>query len=116
MTAGRWPHPGDRALDRARQVAHEYRKALLQAVPEACAAIDQAAVWVGEEWVLPQVVQHDPDDWITVAEAAMLTGMSVRWVYAWVAADRPGRERRGNDGLIRVQVRAVRAAADGTGS
>ena len=108
----RWPLPGDRAVDRARQVAHEYRKALLNVDPAACAVIDDAAVKVGEEWVLPLVDQWDDDDRVTVAEAALLTGMSVRWVYAWVAQDRATRAHVGPDRLIRVRVDAVRDAAD----
>ncbi|MBP2370239.1 hypothetical protein [Pseudonocardia parietis] len=111
MTA-RWPLPGDRAVDRARQVAHEYRKALLNTDPAACAVIDDAAVKVGEEWVLPQVDQYYDDDRITVAEAALLTGRSVRWVYAWVAEKRAERAHVGPDKLIRVKVAAVRDAAD----
>lgn len=107
----RWPFPGDRAVDRARQVALQYRAALHAVDEAACAAIDRAAAAVGEDWVLPQVAQHAPEDWVTVAEAAALTGRSQRWVYAWIAQDRADRCVRGNDGLARVQVAAVQAAA-----
>lgn len=109
----RWPFPGDRPADRARQVAHAYRAALLAIDETACRAIDAAALSVGEGWVIPYVHRHLPDDWITAQEAAALTGRSVRWVYAWAAADRAHRIHVGNDGVLRVRVEAVEAAANG---
>lgn len=106
----RWPHPGDRPVDRARQVAAAYRDALLRVAPAECAAIDQAAREVGEDWVIPQTARHQPDDLVTAAEAAALTGRSVRWVYAWIAADRDTRVKASTT-PIRVRAGDVQEAA-----
>jgi hypothetical protein len=93
--SSRWPFPGDSPTDRARQVAIQYRTALEQAAPAACHAIDQAALWVGETWVLPGYAVETEDDLVTVARAAELVGMSRRWVYLKVtrAAADPVRVR-----------------------
>lgn len=106
-----WPFPGDRPVDRARQVASQYRAALHAVDADACAAIDRAAQSVGEDWVIPQVAQFGPDDWVTVTEAAALTGRSTRWVYAWIAGNREHRCVHGADGLSRVRVQDVQEAA-----
>jgi hypothetical protein len=106
----RWPYPADRPVDRARQVAQQYRAALARTNPDACAAIDQAARWAGETWVLPQIAQHKPDDLITAPEAAELTGRSLRWVYQWVSDDRDTRMHQ-RDGKTHVRVRDIQHAA-----
>lgn len=105
----RWPYPADRPVDRARQVAQQYRDALARIDPAACTAIDQAACWAGETWVIPQVAQHQPDDLITAMEAAELTGRSLRWVYAWVSADRAARMHATDP--IRVRAGDIQHAA-----
>ncbi len=79
--SSRWPFPGDSPTDRSRQVAIQYRTALERVDPAACQAIDQAALWVGEVWVLPGYAVETEDDLVTVARAAELVGMSRRWVY-----------------------------------
>jgi hypothetical protein len=91
----RWPFPGDSSTDRSRQVALQYRHALEQVAPEACHAIDQAALWCGELWVVPGYAVETEDDLVSVARAAELVGMSRRWVYNRVtrAADHPVRVR-----------------------
>lgn len=109
MTA-RWPHPGDLPVDRARQVAAEYRRALHRIAPDVCAVLDQAACEVGEAWVIPQIAQHQPDDLVTAPEAATLTGRSVRWVYAWIAADRDQRVKASTPQL-RVRAGDIQEAA-----
>lgn len=98
----RWPFPGDSPTDRARQVALQYRAALERVDPAACHAIDMAAGWAGEGWVVAGYAIETEDDLISVARAAELVGMSRRWVYLRVtrAADRP----------VRVRLADVRAA------
>jgi hypothetical protein len=70
-------------VDRARQVAGEYRSALQHVAPDAAAVIDTAAVYAGENWVVDEVAIESGEDWIDVARAARLTGRSKRWVYDW---------------------------------
>jgi len=106
----RWPFPGDRAADRARQVAQQYRGALANVDPDACRLLDWAATQAGETWIVPQIAQYAADDLITVPEAAELTGRSVRWVYGWVAEDRATR-MRGAGQPIRVRAGDVQEAA-----
>lgn len=77
----RWPFPGDSPTDRARQVAIQYRAALERADPAACHAIDMAAGWAGEGWVVGGFAVEVEEDLISVARAAELVGMSRRWVY-----------------------------------
>lgn len=109
----RWPFPGDRPVDRARQVAQQYRTALLHADPGTCQALDTAATLAGETWIVPQVAQYTADDLVTVPEAAEIIGRSVRWVYAWVAADRAARAIIRSDKRIRVRARDIlKADAD----
>ena len=79
----RWPFPGDLPVDRARQVGTEYRRALWQLDPEACAAIDEAAVLAGETWVISDWAAETPDDLVTIPRGAELVGRSTRWVYNW---------------------------------
>ena len=103
----RWPFPGDLPVDRARLVALQYRELLWRLDPLACAAVDEAAVLAGENWVLREWAIEDEDDFVSVSRAAELVGRSTRWVYNW-AAD--------NDAAVRrrptlVQLGAVRAAA-----
>lgn len=102
---GDWPFRGDLPVDRARQVAEQYRAALERVDPEACAAIDQAARWVGEEWIAPGVAAELEDDWIEAPRAARITGRSTRWVYLWCAAN-PNLVLRGP---TRVRISDLRA-------
>lgn len=78
-----WPFPSDRAVDRARQVAHQYRNALQQIDPAQCARIDEAARKVGEAWLLPP--RFDDDEFVSPLDAAAEVGCSVRAVYKWVS-------------------------------
>ncbi|MFC5992931.1 helix-turn-helix domain-containing protein [Pseudonocardia hispaniensis] len=80
-----WPFPGDLPVDRARQVARTFRDALHQVDPDAAAAIEQAAVAVGETWLRPAVALAADEDFVSVADAADIVGCSVRLVYKWVA-------------------------------
>lgn len=84
----RWPFPGDLPVDRARQIAEEYRRALRAVDPEACAIIDSAAVAVGEGWAVEEIAIETADDVVTVARAAEIVGRSERWVYEWVHTHR----------------------------
>lgn len=101
--------PRRRALpvDRAREIARVCWEALRQVDSEAARIIAEAA---DEGWLTSRVSQYAPDDTVTVLDAAELTGRSVRWVYQWVADDRPRRAVVGHDNLIRVRVRDILAA------
>lgn len=103
----RWPFPGDLPVDRARQVCHEYRRALWKLDPEACAAIDRAAILAGENWVIVEWAVETADDVVTVPRAAELVGRSLRWAYQWVH-DHPGVVR--DTGPIRVRLGDVQEA------
>lgn len=54
-----WPFPGDTALDRARAVAREYRRVLLQFAPDRVHALDRHFTNLGEPWVAPQRADLD---------------------------------------------------------
>lgn len=100
--SSRWPFPGDSPTDRARQVAIQYRAALERIDPAVCQAIDMAAGWAGEGWVVGSYAVETEDDLVTVARAAELVGMSRRWVYL--------RVQRAAVGPVRVRLADVRAA------
>lgn len=96
----KWPFPGDLPVDRARQVAQQYREALKAADPLNCEVIDQAACWAGEGWVVGEIAIEDENDIVTVARAAELVGRSKRWVYAYIAEH--GGAYRGGKIMVRV--------------
>jgi len=91
----RWPFPGDLPVDRARQVAQQYREALTVCDPDTCRVLDSMARAVGEDWVVGQPAIEDEADLVTVARAAELVGRSKRWVYLMVATGQlPATARR----------------------
>lgn len=98
----RWPFPGDLPVDRARQVAQQYRDVLWRVNAEACTAVDRAAALAGEEWVLHQAAIETDDDLVTVARGAELVGRSVRWVYTRLGKDVPAVRRAGQPTLFRL--------------
>jgi hypothetical protein len=97
-----WPFRGDLPVDQARQVAQEYRRALRQVDPAACAAIDQAATWAGQGWVNEELAVETEDDLVTVRRAAELVGRSTSWVYQWVRAHPHALGRRRPSLLVKV--------------
>lgn len=86
-STSKWPNKGDSPVDRARQVTSEYRSALHALDPEACRAIDSAAIAAGETWVRPELAVESMDDLVTIGRAAELVGRSPRWVYSWTYAN-----------------------------
>jgi hypothetical protein len=72
VTRGKWPHEGDAPLVIARKVAQEYRNHLAQQDPELCAHLDRTMADWGQNWVMPRPVHAEPDEWLTVKEAAKL--------------------------------------------
>lgn len=103
----RWPFPGDLPVDRARQVCHEYRRALRAVDPDTCEIIDGASIAAGETWVSDAVAVETADDLVTVPRAAELVGRSPRWAYLW-ASEHPDRIR--STGPIRVRLGDVQEA------
>lgn len=103
----RWPLPGDRAVDRARQVALEYREALHRVAPQLAAQMDTYARDAGEQWVLGRSL-YDDNQLVTPLQAADELGRSVRTVYNWVATGRLPRYPD-VDGSIRVCMGEARA-------
>lgn len=101
-----WPFPGDSPTDRARQVALQYREALWRLDRASCAAIDQAAAWAGEHWVLHEWAVETEDDLVTIPRAAELVGRSKRWVYNWART----KEMAASTSPIRVRLSDVRVA------
>lgn len=106
--SAQWPFPGDLPVDRARQVAIQYRDALLRTAPEACDAIDAAARLAGEGWVVDDLAIEQGEDLVTVTRAAELVGRSKRWIYQWAADHAVWEGQR--QGPILVRLADVRAA------
>lgn len=78
-----WPDPDATALDRARAVARTYRAALVKAAPQQADVFDEAARRAGEGWVCGV----DTGERVcTVAEAALMLGLTDRRVRQLVAA------------------------------
>ena len=52
--------------------------------PEACAVIDQAAMWADQGWVVGELAVETEDDLVTVRRAAeLVVGRSTRTIWAW---------------------------------
>lgn len=106
-----WPWRGDSAVDRARRVAQSYRAALADTDPARCAALDAEMTRLGQAWVKPLLAQVELDDFVTLAEAAHLVGMTKDAVYKWTVhrgARAPMLDTRENDdGQITVCIRDV---------
>jgi len=74
--AGRWPHPGDSPIVRARKVAWAYRAALESAGrADLVAELDDRFINWDEVWITPQG-RFEPTDWITAKQAGALLGVS----------------------------------------
>lgn len=74
--AGRWPHPGDSPIVRARKCAWAYRAALESAGrQDLVAELDNRFMDWDERWVAP-VGRYEPTDWVTAKEAGELLGVS----------------------------------------
>ncbi|HEY2763362.1 MAG TPA: hypothetical protein VGJ13_05030 [Pseudonocardiaceae bacterium] len=101
----KWPNPGDDALTRRTLVFWSYRAALLKAAPEECAALDKAAVALGEAWVVPH---PDPGEYVSDEEAAALFGVQPATVRWWASAPHIAVWRY-PDGLRMSELRAYRA-------
>jgi DNA-binding GntR family transcriptional regulator len=48
-----WPWPGDTDIDKARRVAHDYRRELARLDPDMCARLDHAYHRLGQHWIAP---------------------------------------------------------------
>lgn len=100
----RWPIPGDTALDAARSIAREYRRALNTLDPELCARLDQQAIEFGQTWLLPAAATHHDDDWIPLTQAAELVGRTRDMIYKWATRDHRITPRRNRHGHLIVRV------------
>lgn len=78
-----WPYPGDAPIARARRVAHAYRAALYLANAQACAELDELMGQWEQGWVVPRVLTYQPDDWLTVADAADVAGVGKAMLRIW---------------------------------
>lgn len=103
MNAGRWPHPTDTALDRARKVALMYRAALGTCSPAMRDQCDQTAAGFGETWMLDRPQLVDPDQALTTAEAAELVRRTPKTIREWACQEHP--ERPGEPLLPRFKMR-----------
>lgn len=71
-----WPYPGDSPVARARRIALAYRQAALGEDPSvAVARLDAKCQEWGEGWVTPKLALFEPDDLITVQQAAELVSV-----------------------------------------
>ncbi|AHH98305.1 hypothetical protein [Kutzneria albida] len=100
----RWPIPGDTALDAARAIAREYRRALQLVDPDTCAHLDRQAEVFGQQWLLPTVAIHGENDLVTLDVAAELVGRSRDMIYKWARRDQRLTAHPGSDGRLRVRV------------
>lgn len=92
-----WPDPTATALDRARQIARTYRAALTKAHPQQAALLDDAARRVGEAWVCGVTTGQQA---CTVAEAALLLGVTDRRVRQLITAGDIPSAGKTNDGHV----------------
>jgi hypothetical protein len=102
-----WPHPGDTKLDRARRCAHTYRAELLKVAPDRAAAVDARLTELGEPWVAPQRADVDLDAWVSLDQAAELTGGTRDMIYKWATRDERIHAIKDDRGRLLVQVRQV---------
>lgn len=112
-----WPRPADTAVDRARCIAREYRAALATEAPDRCAALDQAAVELGETWITG-APQHTDAELLTLTDLAAALGEKYGTVWQWWKRGRIPREHSGLfrldavlDGLARWRVERETAGA-----
>lgn len=54
-----WPWPGDTEVDKARRVAHDYRRELARHDPDMCHRLDQAYQRLGQHWIAPVTATLD---------------------------------------------------------
>lgn len=113
-----WPRPADTAVDRARCIAWEYRTALADTAPQRCAALDQAAVELGETWIAG-APQHTDAELLTLTDLAGVLGEKYKTVWAWWHRGHIPRESSGLfrldavlDGLARWRVERETAGGD----
>jgi hypothetical protein len=101
-----WPYPGDSPLARARRLAQAYRAALADTDPGACDQLDERARTWGETWIVPAVITHDLDDWLTPTQAADLACVDPAHLRTWRHRGRlTGRQRP--DGGWEYQARDI---------
>jgi hypothetical protein len=81
-------------VDRARCIAWEYRAALAREAPGRCAALDQAAVELGETWITG-APQHTDAELLTLTDLAAALGEKYGTVWAWWKRGRIPREPSG---------------------
>lgn len=85
-------------MDRARCIAWEYRTALAKEAPARCAALDQAAVELGETWITG-APQHTDAELLTLTDLAAALGEKYGTVWQWW---KRGRIPREHSGLFRL--------------
>src|SRR6266571_1876209 len=83
MTADPWPWPGDSPLDRARRVARSYRDALRHADPALCARLDHHSRALGQHWIVPRPLDHEPDDLLDAHAVADMCDVQINTVRVW---------------------------------
>lgn len=93
-----WPWPVDNAIDRARVIAQEYRRHLLDAAPDVCAQLDQLMNRFGERWITGTATSGD--DILTTEEAAILLSITPRGVRLAVQRGRLRAEAQDGEGYL----------------
>lgn len=104
-----WPHPDATALDRARAIARGYRDALHAANPQRAGILDAAAQRVGESWITGATTGERA---CTVAEAALLLGVTDRRVRQLIASGAIRSEGKTSDGHVLFVAEVLRYQAD----
>lgn len=68
---------------RARRIASSYRAVLEDIDPDVCHQLDAQMAEMGVDWIVPRVVSHSDDDWLSAEQVANYAGINVKTVYEW---------------------------------
>lgn len=93
MTQHVWKYPGlplkvagDSLLDAVKRLMYEYRKALLQENPDACAVIDRAALDVPTlHMLIPARLPYDEHELVSDRDAAHLSDLAPATIRKWAS-------------------------------
>lgn len=102
MIQKRWPRPQDTSLQRARAIARSLLQVLHTVAPERGAAMERAALELGENWLSAPVITTD-EPLLTLTECAKALGTKTGTLWAWASRGVVPREPDGLFDLAKVQ-------------
>lgn len=106
----RWPWPQDSREDRARRVAHSYRRLALRLAASvhnsrnSVTELDQHWLDHGQSWLVPTQSTINPDDWVTSYEASELFSVPAKSVYDWGRRGHIRKLAAAKNGIVRYSV------------